>query len=47
MKIGIIGTGAHAIAIASLLENKNFNILMWTKLHDEYEDLIKIIKILK
>ena len=41
MKIGIIGTGAYAIAIASLLENKNFNILMWTKLHDEYEDLIK------
>ena len=41
MKIGIIGTGAFAIAIASLLENKNFNIMMWTKLHDEYEDLIK------
>ena len=41
MKIGIIGTGAYAIAIASLLENKNFNIMMWTKLHDEYEDLIK------
>ena len=40
MKIGIIGTGAYAIAIASLLENKNHDITMWTKLEDEYNELV-------
>lgn len=40
MKIGIIGTGAYAIALSSLLENKNYDITMWTKLENEYDELI-------
>ena len=39
MKIGIIGTGAYAIALASFLENKNIHITMWTKLEEEYQEL--------
>lgn len=39
MKIGIIGTGAYAIALTSVLENKNLNITMWTKLEDEFKEL--------
>lgn len=39
MNIGIIGTGAYAIALASVLENKDLNITMWTKLEDEYKEL--------
>lgn len=39
MNIGIIGTGAYAIALASILENKNLNILMWTKLNNEFQEL--------
>lgn len=39
MKIGIIGTGAYAIALSSILENKDFNIMMWTKLNEEYQEL--------
>ena len=39
MKIGIIGTGAYAIALSSLLENKNYDITMWTKLENEYKEL--------
>ena len=40
MKIGIIGTGAYAIAIASILEKKELEILMWTKIESEYQELI-------
>ena len=40
MNIGIIGTGAYAIALSSILENiNNLNITMWTKLEDEYNEL--------
>ena len=39
MNIGIIGTGAYAIALASILEQKDINILMWTKIKEEYEEL--------
>ena len=39
MKIGIIGCGAYAIALASILENKNVDITMWTKLESEYKEL--------
>lgn len=39
MNIGIIGCGAYAIALASILENKKYNITMWTKLENEYEEL--------
>ncbi len=47
MKIGIIGTGAYAIALASVLENKNVNIMMWTALKNEYDELVKTKKNLK
>ena len=40
MKIGIIGTGAYAISLASILENKNIHIKMWTKLENEYNELV-------
>lgn len=36
MKVGIIGTGAYAIALSHLL-NKEVNITMWTKFVDEKE----------
>ena len=39
MKLGIIGTGAYAIALSSLLEEKNFSTFMWTKLETEYKEL--------
>ena len=39
MKLGIIGTGAYAIALTSLLEEKNFSTIMWTKLDNEYNEL--------
>ncbi len=44
MNIGIIGTGAYAIAIASILENKNVNLMMWTKIEEEYNELITTFK---
>lgn len=40
MKIGIIGTGAYAIALASMLENYH-RITMWTKLEEEFLELEK------
>ena len=43
MNIGIIGTGAYAIALASILEeninSKNLKITMWTINEDEYQEL--------
>ena len=44
MNIGIIGCGAYAIALSSLLEKKNINIMMWTALQSEYEELSKTRK---
>ena len=39
MKLGIIGTGAYAIALTSLIEEKNISTIMWTKLENEYQEL--------
>ena len=39
MKLGIIGTGAYAIALTSLLDEKNFSTIMWTKIENEYNEL--------
>ena len=39
MKLGIIGTGAYAIALASLIEEKKFPTIMWTKFEKEYNEL--------
>ncbi len=41
MNIGIIGSGAYAIALASLIEKKNLNIMMWTPIEEEYHELTK------
>ena len=35
MKIGIIGSGAYAIALTSILENKDLDITIWTKFDKE------------
>ncbi|MBQ8472014.1 MAG: hypothetical protein IJ501_00770 [Bacilli bacterium] len=40
MKIGIIGCGAYGIALSSLFDLKNIELTMWTKLEDEYEELV-------
>ena len=42
MKIGIIGCGAYGIALSSLFDLKNIELTMWTKLEDEYEELVNI-----
>lgn len=43
MNIGIIGTGAYATSLASILEeninSKNLNLTMWTINEDEYQEL--------
>ncbi len=38
MKIGIIGAGAYALALAHVLK-KNNDVIIWTKLEDEYREL--------
>ena len=40
MNIGILGCGAYALALASILDKNNHKITMWTKLEDEYNNLI-------
>lgn len=41
MKIGIIGTGAYALALASVINDNGHNITMWTKIKNEYDTLNK------
>ncbi len=41
MKVGIFGTGAYGMALASILSENKVNITMWTKFEDEKEALIK------
>lgn len=41
MKIGIIGTGAYALALASVINNNGHSITMWTKIQEEFNTLIK------
>ena len=38
MKVGIIGAGAYALALAHVLK-KNNDVIIWTKLEDEYKEL--------
>ena len=38
MKVGIIGAGAYALALAHVLK-KNNDVIIWTKLEDEYREL--------
>ena len=39
MKIGILGTGAFAIALAHILNNNDNDIIMWTTFKNEKDDL--------
>ncbi len=39
MKIGIMGTGAYGLALAKVLSTNNHDIVMWTKLEQELEEL--------
>lgn len=39
LKVGIIGTGAFGIALASILNKNNNNVIMWSKFREEVEEL--------
>lgn len=39
MRIGILGAGAYAMAISSILDNNNHELTMWTEFVDEAEAL--------
>ena len=41
MKVGIFGTGAYVMALASVLYENNIDITMWTKFEEEKQDLEK------
>lgn len=41
MKIGIFGTGAYGMALASIFVNNKCNVTMWTKFVEEKELLLK------
>lgn len=40
MKIGLFGTGAYGLAIASILEENNIDVTMWTKFEEEKNNLV-------
>lgn len=44
MNITILGTGAYGLALAIALNNQNNNIIMWTKLEKEKEEIEKTHK---
>lgn len=39
LKVGIIGTGAFGIALASILNKNNNKVVMWSKFKDEIDEL--------
>lgn len=41
MKVGLFGTGAYGIALASILEENNVDVTMWTKFQQEKDNLVK------
>lgn len=41
MKVGLFGTGAYGMALASILEENNIEVTMWTKFEEEKNNLIK------
>ncbi len=41
MKVGIFGTGAYGMALASILSENKVDITMWTKFKDEKDELLK------
>ena len=44
MKIGLFGTGAYGLALASILVHNHCDVTMWTKFEDEKDSLIKTRK---
>lgn len=44
MKVGIFGTGAYGMALASILNENKIDITMWTKFQEEKESLEKTRK---
>ena len=44
MKVGLFGTGAYGMALASILDENNVDITMWTKFEYEKENLVKTRK---
>lgn len=44
MKVGIFGTGAYGMALASIINDNNKEITMWTKFEDEKDNLEKTRK---
>lgn len=41
MKIGILGTGAYGMALASIFEHNKYNVMMWTNSEEEKNLLLK------
>jgi glycerol-3-phosphate dehydrogenase len=41
MKIGILGTGAYGMALASIFDYNKCNIMMWTNSKEEMELLLR------
>ncbi len=41
MKIGILGTGAYGMALASIFDYNKCSVMMWTNSEEEMDDLIK------
>lgn len=41
MKVGLFGTGAYGLALASILEENKIDVTMWTKFEEEKDNLIK------
>lgn len=41
MKVGLFGTGAYGMALASILEENHIDVTMWTKFEDEKNSLVK------
>ena len=39
MKVAILGTGAYGLALASMFNKNNVEIMIWTKLESEYLEL--------
>lgn len=39
MKITILGAGAYALALATMIKENNHEITIWTKLQNELEEL--------
>ena len=39
MKVSILGAGAYGIALSKILVDNGMNVIIWTKVQDEYDML--------